>query len=423
MIKKFNKFFCVMLLASCMLPAAARADSDSDYIPSAMKDQYHAYAEMGVCVVSHGKASEVSSALANPKTRILCLQVPFDKFDLSMCPAIMDWVRGGHSLWFYDSRYAPYFGMKGYALSADQFKGRNETGTLGDHKYKGIACTVMASGNHEVMTGVGQCTVFVPQLEDNVYSAVSAEGDTVPLLQFAAGSPALAALRRDGRGAVVFKPLLWPEAVSGKRFQANLLEYSAGYGVPGAAGEGRVGDMIGSEAPYVESGSVSGTQIPEQKEVTGVKTRNSVSSPASDVSRGNENATSIYAKPISSEVNAADNPEPDIKGRTVSPADSSASQGLDMFVLRSGEVVYGRCTNKEISLEGTGESLKTAPSSLKSLRFSANSWSTDKCETEDGRTVNGVIITSEFSVSVSGGTRTFKKDELKEIVFSAGGRR
>ena len=247
--KLWFRLLTFILLSACFMSAAAYADNEA---PTSLG--YHPYEELGVQVMTRGNAYNVKDVLADPTVRILILQIPFEQFDLSACPAIVDWVRQGHSFWFYDSRYAPYFGMKAYALSGKQFKGRNESGELGNYKYNGRAAGVLTMSKQDVMTGVGQCTVFLPLVGDDNYSAVALGGDTLPLLQFASDSPALAAMRREGKGLIVFKPLLWPESLSGKRFQYNLLDFSAGFGVPGVGGEGRLGELIGPKANYVKTG-------------------------------------------------------------------------------------------------------------------------------------------------------------------------
>lgn len=467
--KLWFKLLTFVLLSACFLSAVAYADNEA---PTSLG--YHPYEELGVQVMTRGNAYNVKDTLDDPTVRIFILQIPFEQFDLSCCPAIVDWVRQGHSFWFYDSRYAPYFGMKAYALSGKQFKGRNESGELGNYKYNGRAAGVLTMSKQDVMTGVGQCTVFLPLVGDDNYSAVALGGDTLPLLQFASDSPALAAMRREGKGLIVFKPLLWPESLSGKRFQYNLLEFSAGFGVPGVGGEGRLGELIGPKAEYVKTdfdaervlatkdGKISpadGKVVAQIKQET-VDNKHKKATVEDDVH--------IYAKSmedgtVSSRVvkngqqqsqveqkvqnkkslwsdegrwvdefsqTTRDNKPIDTKIESKILAEEKANAQVkqeipvveddklyDVITLRNGDLFVGRCHNKEIVLETTSESLKTSPADFKSILFSLDSWSLDKCEMDDGRRLSGYMLTNEFYFSNETGDRTFKKENIKNIRF------
>ncbi|HBM97308.1 TPA: hypothetical protein DD394_07455, partial [bacterium UBP9_UBA11836] len=89
----------------------------------------------------------------------------------------------------------------------------------------------------------------------------------------------------------------------------------------------------------------------------------------------------------------------------------------DVITLRNGDIFVGRCHNKEIVLETTSESLKTSPADFKSILFSLDSWSLDKCEMDDGRRLSGYMLTNEFYFSNETGDRTFKKENIKNIRF------
>ena len=365
---------------------------------------YHAYNELGVKVLTRGNAYNVADVLADPTVRIFILQVPFEVFDLSCCESIMEWVRQGHTLWFYDSRYAPYFGMKSYYLAAEQFRGRPEEGPIGDVKYKGMAAVVLSFENHVSMTGVGQCTIFIPEVAPGVYSAVAVEGDTVPLLRFASDSPALAALRRDGRGAVIFKPLLWPESLSGKRFQNNLLEYSGGFGVPGIGAQGRFGEEIGASAPYVETQFAAKSQIDKEPVRVPEKRENVISQDKY-----------VYAKSLDDQSSNVDVK----KSENVPPANhKDANHLVDIVTLRNGSTLIGRCSNGEFHFETTSDSLKIKTDEIKVLNVSKNSWSLDKVEQKDGSVASGYLMTEKIHFSVNGEERVFKKDDIKEIQFN-----
>lgn len=245
--RKIRFLLLIALFALVAACSAARAD-----ISSSLRNEFHPYSELGVRVVTDGSLKAITKVTEDPEARILVFQASYGTIDEVGVDVAMQWVRDGHALWFYDSRFAPYFGMKPFALKSEMFKGKLEQGTLGNEKRNGMACAVMATTEHPILIGVGQATVFLPAVDEDVFSAVEVAGDTVPLLQFATSSPALAAVRRDGRGAVIFKPLLWVKSLSGERFQLNLLEYSAGYGVPGWGGEGRSAAEIGPDAEWEE---------------------------------------------------------------------------------------------------------------------------------------------------------------------------
>ena len=89
----------------------------------------------------------------------------------------------------------------------------------------------------------------------------------------------------------------------------------------------------------------------------------------------------------------------------------------DVVTLRNGDIFVGRCHNKEIVLETTSESLKTSPNDFKSILFSLDSWSLDKCEMDDGRRLSGYMLTNEFYFTNETGDRTFKKENIKNIRF------
>lgn len=401
MLKKFSLFVATLALGVGVLSSPVAL---ADGLFGGEDKAYHAYNELGVKVLTRGNAYNVADVLADPSVRIFILQVPFGEFDLSCCQSIMEWVRQGHTLWFYDSRYAPYFGMKSYYLAAEQFRGRPEEGPIGDVKYKGMAAVVLSFENHVSMTGVGQCTIFIPEIEPGIYSAVAVEGDTVPLLQFASDSPALAALRRDGKGAVIFKPLLWPESLSGKRFQNNLLEYSSGFGVPGIGAQGRLGEDIGSSAPYVETQFATKSQ-PNQESVHIPEKKENVASQGKYVY-----AKSLDDKTTEAKVKKAENlPTFDTK---------DTGQLVDVITLRDGSTLIGKCRNGEFSFETTSDSLKVKTGDLKLINISKNSWSLDKVERKDGSTSSGYLMTEKIHFSVNGEERVFTKDDLKEIQFN-----
>jgi len=231
------------LWLTCLPASAQMAES--------LRSEFHKQEELGVQIIKSGEQSSLLAALKDPKVRVLVLQLFEGDLDGPTATLLLDWVRKGNSLWFYDARLGPFFGFEPLLLKKDQFTNRPESGEYAGAKREGVATTALAMGGHVVNTGVGQVSAFLPKMGET-YSAVNVTADTVPLLRFTHQSPALAALRREGRGLVVFKPLLWPEALSGDRFQSNLLEFSAGFQVPGPAGEGKTGNPPGPSAEFVQ---------------------------------------------------------------------------------------------------------------------------------------------------------------------------
>ncbi len=205
-----------------ILPATAQLGSQ-------WKEEFQDPEKHGIRLVE--RVSEIRGAIHDPSVRILCMQAMGDDMPADTHSELLQWVRSGNSLWFYDSRMAPLFGMKPFLLEADQFRHKPEKGVLGGSKRQGMATVAVSFGSHAVQTGVGQVTVFLPEIdngdETKSYGAVEVAGDTLPLLQFTLDSPAVMALRREGRGLIVYKTLLWNEPLSGDRFQLNLLDYSA----------------------------------------------------------------------------------------------------------------------------------------------------------------------------------------------------
>ena len=245
-----RQFWTVLLGAFLALGVPVMAQMGSH-----LKEEFHDAEAYGIRIIDG--VSALRSALHDEEVRVLCFQSFSETLDEESHAELLKWVREGRSVWFYDARLAPAFGMKDTYFSGEDFRTKPEEGVLGGKKRSGLATVGMSLGSHAVQTGVGQVTIFLPEIEledeeELVYGGVEIEGDTVALLQSSLDSPALIACRREGKGFIVFKALLWNEPLSGDRFQMNLLEYSAGFQVPGPAGVGKVGDPPGPEAEYWE---------------------------------------------------------------------------------------------------------------------------------------------------------------------------
>ncbi len=451
--RKIRFLLLLALFTFAAACSAARAD-----IGSSLKNEFHPYNELGVRVVTDGSMKAITKVTKDPDARILVFQASYGTIDEAAVDVAMQWVRDGHALWFYDSRYAPYFGMKPFALKSEMFKGKVEQGTLGNEKRNGMACAVMATTDHPILSGVGQATVFLPAVDEDVFSAVEVAGDTVPLLQFATSSPALAAVRRDGRGAVIFKPLLWVKSLSGERFQLNLLEYSAGYGVPGWGGEGRSAAEIGPDAEWEEgnpaafaepSGNSSAkpgswddfeagsrkkdasSDASQALKPAGV-VRDTSSTPASgSIVSGLDDSMSTYDKAITGEKLSAKketvtkretekNPyRTDKKAKADKAAEASKErvEVRDLIYLTDNTVVIGRVEAATLEFMGSSaEHIKT--DEVKEI-IMGQYGSPDTMITVTGRKELGVWASGKaLRVSTDEGRREFTKAEIKKIEFN-----
>ncbi|MGE0493575.1 MAG: hypothetical protein AB7S38_30480 [Vulcanimicrobiota bacterium] len=366
----------VCILISLLLLAASPGLAQ---MAESLREEFHDQAEYGLVVINDGETGRIKGAMGDPTTRVLVLQVFAPNLGQADSEAILEWVRQGHSVWFYDARLAPMFGMKPYFLSKEQFKTKDEKGELGGHKRAGVATVGLAHRAHAVVTGCGQATIFMPELEvegEKRYGAVEVAGDTFGVLQFSLDSPALMALRRDGKGLIVYKALLWPEVLSGDRLQSNLLEYSAGFQVPGPAGEGKVGDPPGPQAAYVEG------------------------NPAVEIGAGvpPENPGTTLA-PV------AKGPEP-----AAGKADSDLLWTLD------DEQVNGVLDLKELRFETGSDSLTVPVDQVRSVDLGGR-LNLDRLETVSGKIYKGMLLTPEFKLRSGNNERTFEKTDLKRIEF------
>lgn len=343
---------------------------------SHLKEEFQDPEKHGIRIVDH--ASEIRGAIHDEKARILCMQAWDDQIPADTYSELLEWIRAGHTMWFYDTRLAPQFGMKPYLLQAEQFRSKPEKGVLGGSKRNGLATVAVSYGSHAVQTGVGQVTIFLPEIdngdESKSYGAIEVAGDTVALLQFALDSPALMALRREGRGLIVFKTLLWNEPLSGDRFQLNLLDYSAGFQVPGPAGEGRVGTPPGPEAEYV----------------TG--------NPATPLAPGDP--TAVAARPA-------------VANHTPAASHARSSTGTWSLELKDGTTLVGELEpDAVLEFETSSESLKLKPEEISSLEF-GSSMKLDKLITSKGKTQSGLFLTSPLKFRTERGVEEFEKEDLQ----------
>lgn len=339
-----------------------------------LKSEFHKEEELGIVVIRPGEQSSILSALKNPKSRVIVLQLSQGELDGETAAQLVGWVRQGHSLWFYDARLGPYFGFAPILMTKDQFTCKPETGELGGAKREGVATTALAFGGHVVNTGVGQVSAFLPKLGDGEFGAVEVTGDTLALLRFTHSSPAIAAMRREGRGLLVFKPLLWSEALSGDRFQSNLLEYSAGFQVPGPAGDGKFGKPPGPEAEFV---------------------------------------TGNPAQPLRSiDLPALPTTPPKSNPETTPTTAGSAPDGFEII----GEGPFeGRLRSEKLRFETGTSSLQLHRNEVERIDFGMGG-QLDTVHFRDGRTSKGLLLEKKIEFEISGGeTRQVEKRNLRWI--------
>jgi hypothetical protein len=366
------------LLGLCLLALPASAQ-----MAEKLKSEFHKQEELGVVIVKPEESAMLASSMADPKTRVIILQLTEGQLDPVSGSRLVDWVRAGHGLWIYDARLAGKFGFQPLLMKKNQFTNKPEKGELGGNMYQGVATTALAMSSHVVTTGVGQVTAFLPRLgEEEEYGAVEVKGDTVGLLRYTISSPAIAALRREGRGVIVFKPLLWNEALSGDRFQSNLLEYSAGFQVPGMAGAGRLGSPPGPEAEYVTGSpavplpTVSATDMP-----------------------------ALTASPT----------PPPVPTPKETPVAAPAVVGQDQIDVVGEGTLQGTVVNPSLRFETTSKSLQLLRAEVDRVELSQGG-QLDVVFWRDGRQSKGLLVEKNVEIEVTGGdTRKIEKKLLKVI--------
>lgn len=372
----------ILLLLLLSLYGSALAQLNSN-----LKEEFQADDAHGIVIVS--KASEIHAAINKIDTKILCLQTWEQSIPSESQLELLDWVRSGKTLWFYDVRLAPLFGMKGFLLGKDQFRSKPEKGVIGSSKHPGAATVGISFGNHAVQTAVGQVTVFLPELsaakDDPVtYGAIEVAGDTVPLLRFTLDSPALMALRREGRGLIVFKTLLWTEPLSGERFQRNLLDYSAGFQVPGEAGMGKVGYPPGPEAEYIVGEPA--IPLPSQGEA----------SPQALLRTDTNTST----------------PTKLTKTDKLSHQVHDASWRLE---LKDGTSLTGAVESPLLLFETSSASYKLKPEEVTSIEF-GSSIKLDKLTTRAGKSLSGIFMSSPLKFRTASGGKEYDKEDIQLLI-------
>lgn len=207
-------------------------------LPESIKRQLHGRDELRL-VTLKGKTPSLER-LAGAK--IVVWQVLPEDTSPEHVKALLAWVDKGGTLWFQDSRLAEGFGMQAApAGKADLRNVKDHKGHYGSiQKFPGVATIATAPPLHrpDVLKGVDAVQVFLMRVGEDQYSVLRQTADLVPLLKIQQMSTQplydriIAGMMRRGQGIIVFKPLIFDEQLTGARFQANLLEFSAGFPVP-----------------------------------------------------------------------------------------------------------------------------------------------------------------------------------------------
>ena len=373
------------LIGLCLglLLAAAPAHAQ---MAESLKHQMHSEKDLGAQIVTERDLDRLEALTKDPGVKILCLQLWPEAMNATRAKLILDWVRSGKTVWIYDVRLGPWFGFEPCLMTKDQFSNKPESGELGGKSTQGVATVALAMGIHPVVTGVGQVTVYLPLLNKDQYGALWVKGDTVPLLRFTSDSPAVSAVRREGRGAIFYKPLLWPEALSGDRFQSNVLEFSAGYQVPGPAGTGKVGNPPGPKAEYMTGDPA--TPLQADSSVT-----NTTPSNATSVNGTSGNAT-VTNQPKSKVEYAGDKVE------------------------SGGETLVGRVVTETFRFETGSQSLVLTRKDIKEITLGGNI-GLDSVLTWDGKLRKGILVSPSIQIDVNGQVRKIEKRNLQKIELAA----
>ncbi len=398
-----RKFLLGLAVVSCLLVPAWPARAD---LQGSLLQEYATTAASSTYAINEDSGKHLTDILNNSNIKVICLQANYDKYDPTWTPRLMEWVRQGGSLWFYDARLAPQFGFEQFELRGEQFRGQAENGEIGKTNFAGRAVMVYPFQSHAVTTGVASVAAFLPLLdrERDIYGAVVPKEGVSTLLQFAADSPALAALRREGYGTVVFKPLLWEKTLSGERFQRNLIDYCAGYGVPGVGGEGRVGEQLSDKRQYV-SGS--------QQDVIAL---------ALDKKEGGaQGAAKAEDDPVAQARSAMQAASGDVMTKSDAkephPDATAEVETFDrLIVYGNDEPRCGKVETWQFKFEGGSSSHTFTPEDLSSIEIGEYG-NLDKAILKDGRTITGFLLTNVITIRTDNGSFSCKKGDMKKLEF------
>ena len=364
------------LLKVALLALGLTALGQAQGMAESLKSEFHKEDELGARPVGTGELGSLKTLMADSNVRIIALQILREDMDESLVAPLTAWVQAGHSLWIYDARITPMFGFQPIMMKKNQFTNKDEKGKLAGRGLEGVGSVALATGKSPINTGVGQVSCFLPKVGEEEYGAVNVTADTQPLLRLTYNGPALAAFRRDGRGMFVFKPLLWPEALSGDRFQSNLLEFSAGFGVPELDGS-KIGKPPGPNAEFIQGHPADGTTV----------------TPA-----------------------AANATVPDPKNERVVALPKNAENKDEMDVIGEGTLV-GQITNEKLSFETGTSSVKLTRAEVERVELST-AGQLDKVFWRDGHTSTGLLLDKKLEIDINGESRTVEKKLVRKFRWS-----
>ncbi len=291
---------------------------------------------LGLVVVNPGQS--LVEAL-DDQCKLLAFMKP--RLSVTEGELLLDWVREGHTVWIYYPQVAEMLGFPVWLLEPSQITSKPEEGKIAGKKVDGIVLNGIATGQDPVLSGVGIVSCFVPLHKEDKVALVHKKGDVRPLLSVTGSDkdPLVAAYRREGFGAIVFKTLVWPEALSGARFQENLKSYSVGQQVAGGGKFGLIGERLGPDADYIE-GSPSRPLLSVTEEVAETQKAEVEETPIFEATlKTGETFIGTLSEPIRVEITR--------ESLKVPPSDLDyvefGNYGLDYVVLRDGSKLKGLC--------------------------------------------------------------------------------
>lgn len=144
----------------------------------------------------------------------------------SLIKSMKEYVNNGGTIWFYDSRFADFFGMKNSPMEITGLETKGIEAEYGSGKMIGAGIGVVALKGSIITKGIRRLAVFVISTDENKYSAVKDEENLTPLLRVPTQKSLVGAIKEIGKGKVIFKPLLWEKQYDGASFQRKLIRYS-----------------------------------------------------------------------------------------------------------------------------------------------------------------------------------------------------
>ncbi|MBR0519105.1 hypothetical protein IJJ97_04875 [bacterium] len=178
-------------------------------------------------IISDQNVNTIDNALKNLEDYpFAVLQVTKkENIPASVVKSLKEYINKGGTLWFYDSRFADFFGMKNSPMEITNVEIKTIEAEYGSGKMTGVGIGATALKGSQVTKGIRRLAVFIIVTGKNKYSAVKDEG-VIPLLRVPTQKSLVGAIKEIGKGKVIFKPLLWEKEYDGASFQRKLIRYS-----------------------------------------------------------------------------------------------------------------------------------------------------------------------------------------------------